>query len=67
MLRDHPTQPPGQDTAGVVLTCGESDCQHTFEPDRHALATGSLACPRCDGWTFQARLTEPHPSGGARP
>jgi hypothetical protein len=48
----------------VVLTCGDPSCQHTFEPDRIDFEAGSLACPECGGWTFQARLVEPTPAGG---
>ena len=47
----------------VVLTCGDSDCRRTFEPDRAAFAAGSLACPGCGGWTFGAELVQP---GGDR-
>jgi hypothetical protein len=64
MLRDRPTPDPAPDTSGPMLTCGDPECQHTVEPDRHALASGSLACPECDGWAFQARLVEPRPAGG---
>lgn len=58
MLRDLPTPDAAADPAGVVLTCGDPNCRHTFEPHPAALA-GSLACPRCAGWTFTAQLVEP--------
>ncbi|MCA1677165.1 MAG: hypothetical protein LC799_34965 [Actinobacteria bacterium] len=48
----------------LVLTCGSNACGHTFEPDPVALASGSLTCPSCSGWTFQAELVEP---GAGRP
>lgn len=59
----------GADQGGVplLLTCtGPHGCGHTFAPDRHALAAGQLACPRCDGWNFQAALAEPTTVGGGR-
>lgn len=43
----------------LVLTCGSSACQHTFEPDPVAFTAARLACPRCGGWTFAAELAEP--------
>lgn len=59
MLRDHPTPDAATEPASVVLTCGDPHCRHTFAPHPSALATGSLACPRCEGWTFTVQLTEP--------
>lgn len=55
LLIPSPAQPPLQ----VVLTCGDHECRHTFEPDPLAFATAGLACPACGGWTFHAELTEP--------
>lgn len=52
-----PTSPP--ENQQLVLTCTSAECRHTFEPDRVALASGTLACPCCDGWTFRAELAEP--------
>ena len=66
MLRDPVDSTPEPDTPGVVLTCGDPACRHTFEPDPVVFATARLACPRCDGWTFAAELTEPAPAGGDR-
>ncbi|MGH3795634.1 MAG: hypothetical protein ACRDSP_12160 [Pseudonocardiaceae bacterium] len=51
--------PPAEPPLQVVLTCGNADCQHTFEPDLHDFATAQLACPRCGGWAFRAELAEP--------
>lgn len=59
MLRRHLIPPPAEPPLQVVLTCGDSACRHTFEPDPSAFASSNLACPRCGGWTFHAELTEP--------
>ncbi|MFN2497174.1 MAG: hypothetical protein ABR608_14940 [Pseudonocardiaceae bacterium] len=59
MLRRHLIPPPDEPPLQVVLTCGDRECRHTFEPDLIAFATGRLACPVCSGWTFQATLAEP--------
>jgi hypothetical protein len=67
MLRDHPITAAPVEPGGVVLTCGDPSCQHTFEPDPHALGAGLLACQECGGWTFQARLAEPGTSRAPAP
>ena len=58
------TPPPVEAPLNVVLTCGNPECRHTFDPDPIAFAGGRLACPSCGGWTFRAELTEPTPGGG---
>lgn len=67
MLRDHPTPTPPDESAGVVLTCTNPDCGHTFEPHPTALVA-ALACPECEAGTFQARLAASAraAAGGAR-
>ena len=59
MLRRELTPSAAEPPLQVVLTCGDRECQHTFEPDLVAFATGRLACPRCGGWTFHAELADP--------
>jgi excisionase family DNA binding protein len=50
--------------AGLVLTCGNSDCGHSFEPGRGVFAAARVTCPRCTNWVFRAALAEP--VGGGR-
>ena len=59
MLRRQVIPPPAEPPLQLVLTCGDRECRHPFEPDPLAFASANLACPVCGGWTFQAALTEP--------
>ncbi|MGH3628601.1 MAG: hypothetical protein ACRDRL_14350 [Sciscionella sp.] len=58
--------PPEQPPLQVVLTCGRTECRHTFEPDPIAFTISRLTCPECGGWIFQAELAEPPSQGGDR-
>lgn len=60
---ERPMPPEAEPPLQMVLTCGDSQCQHTFEPDPDEFATVSLACPVCGGWTLHA---EPSTPGGGR-
>jgi hypothetical protein len=64
MLRPPLTPSAAEPPLRVVLTCGDRECRHTFEPDPHVFASANLACPECGGWTFQAELVEPTTGGG---
>ncbi|HEX2297392.1 MAG TPA: hypothetical protein VHH34_02545 [Pseudonocardiaceae bacterium] len=66
MLRPPPNPTPAEPPLQMVLTCGDRECRHTFEPDPDAFATENLACPACGGWTFHAELAEPGMPGGER-
>ncbi len=39
-----------------IVQLASTTCQHVYEPDYAAFASGSTGCPRCGGWTWIAQL-----------